>query len=423
MPELLVKEGNGPSRVVPLTKTQPVMIGSLEFNEIVVPGDNIPAVVCRVSWSGSGFEITVAGAPSVSVNGRNVSRAELSTGDVIAIGSLVIRYEDGAAPNNQAMPGKASEKPNASVSKSPPSKSPAPQPVIIEELSASFSDLPSLPNRGPSSETKPERGWRSNAVRPAPLGSLKGRPGEEDLLRSPFVLGMSITVGILLIAGIVTLFLIQQRSLEREFGLAEVEFKEGRFAQAYERFHRFATDHPGAKRTSEARRFAWRSSIERELVGASPAHARAFEQLQKWILDDRDSPDFKEIRPDLQRAAERIATGSAIEAAARADAPLLGISDEATRLVERYTEDRTELTASISRIEQLRQNATRSIAKQQALEATLASMKALLGRGDSLGALAAHRQLLGRFPDLAKSVDLGKLVEEALVVEKDRVAP
>ena len=60
MPELVVVCPGIASRTLALTKTQPVMIGSLEFNEIVVPGDDVPAVVCRVTWSGSAFEVTVA---------------------------------------------------------------------------------------------------------------------------------------------------------------------------------------------------------------------------------------------------------------------------------------------------------------------------------------------------------------------------
>lgn len=94
MPELVVVCPGTANRVLELTKTHPVMIGSLEFNEIVVPGDNVPAVVCRVSWNGSAFEVTVAGAPSVSVNGADVAQSELSAGDVISIGKVAIRYQD-----------------------------------------------------------------------------------------------------------------------------------------------------------------------------------------------------------------------------------------------------------------------------------------------------------------------------------------
>ncbi|ODA32578.1 outer membrane protein assembly factor BamB family protein [Planctopirus hydrillae] len=432
MPELVVVCPGTANRVLELTKTHPVMIGSLEFNEIVVPGDNVPAVVCRVSWNGSAFEVTVAGTPSVSVNGADVARSELSAGDVITIGKVAIRYQDlqqqGTeksllAPEAQALPRKS------------PRKGQPEQPVVIieEESSTSLSDLPTLPTRdnaiasrlaaresvgspGGSSSEKPDLRQRGFKTAPA-----LARPGEEDLVRSPFVLGMAICVGLLIVAGLVTTFLIQQRSLEREFSLAELDFKEGRFSQAYEGFQKFSTNHPRAKRSQEARRYAWKAAIERELLGATPDFTQAMSHLQKWIVDDRDAEDFSSIRPDLLRAAERIATGSATASAANANAELLSISDEATRLIERYNDDRTSLTASLERLEQLRKAANRALVRKNRLDTATREIQSALKADQALKALAIHRQLMDHHPDLKKNPELNELLAEAIRLETKQV--
>ncbi|MFO0919220.1 MAG: FHA domain-containing protein [Planctomycetaceae bacterium] len=94
MPHLDVQSDDGEIERRDLSPKQPITIGSQPLNDLVLAGDEIGPVHCRIGWNKTGYEVTATGHEGVDVNGRLVQHAFLRNGDVLRIGRWDLVFQD-----------------------------------------------------------------------------------------------------------------------------------------------------------------------------------------------------------------------------------------------------------------------------------------------------------------------------------------
>ncbi|MEX0716590.1 MAG: PQQ-binding-like beta-propeller repeat protein [Planctomycetaceae bacterium] len=247
------------------------------------------------------------------------------------------------------------------------------------------------------------------------------RPGQEDVVRSPFSLGMVVTGLVLVLASATLWFVIGRDSAQIAYDAATKEMQDGRYTQAKQLFEAFAQDFPRDDRVPEARVQAGRAAIEREIGGAAPKPREGLDELKVFINDNRDQPDFAELAPDIRGYAERIAFESAKQAERTRTDELIPVLREAKAILQRYPPPEGPQTELVARIDAAEQSAIDAIEKREWSEAKLADIEKHLEATDPMAAFAVRRELLARYADLERDARVVKLLERTREVERDRV--
>ena len=354
MPALEIHHANGTVKTRELSRTQPLTIGKQPFNDICVPDDGVAAMHCRVLWNKSTFEVTAATGSGVEVNGTSVAHMRLQAGDVVRVGSVDFVYVDedsdpesheyqlrdipetvhrGNPPAEGRQP--RPQKPDGRIeSKAPPHDDPGkhrqePDSKPVDDLSlfegpvytesqaieiygdddapASLdSDIAGVKRKPVTGNREPE--GKSTAGKRGVAMSLtpRARPGEQDVLRSPLVLGLSLGGLVLVLVTGIFWFLIGREQASRLYDRAVAELNEGQYAQSIASFEMFLQQYAGHSLHRQAERGLGKALVQKEIAGATPAWKRGLEQLQTLIAHHRNDPDFAELKPVLQRHAEEI---------------------------------------------------------------------------------------------------------------------
>ncbi|MGE3315534.1 MAG: FHA domain-containing protein, partial [Planctomycetaceae bacterium] len=125
---------------------------------------------------------------------------------------------------------------------------------------------------------------------------VQARPGEEDTLRSPFVLGLSGSALALLLIGTVFYLVIGRESAQRAFDAGYNEYQQSKFTQAIELFEKFLATHPRHDLAPHARELLWQSRVEKEISGGAP----------NWKLGHQGLLDAIQANRDLEHSDDRI---------------------------------------------------------------------------------------------------------------------
>lgn len=424
-----------PSQRQELSRSEPVLVGRLEYSTIRVDENDVAPIVCRIGWSKSGFEATSANPQGVNVNGHFVPQARLSTGDRIQVGTctLVFQAEQPAANPVAAPPvhkepakphrdHKASESPPAREVRHSPKARPAPDlddgPDVPESV-----ELPAL------AENPRFQGSRINTARGADLparlkvkSTRAVRPGEQDALRSPLVLGLGGGALVLLLATAAIWFLMGREAANRLYDRGVTALGDGQFAQAIQAFDQFVERYPRNGLVSQAMIGSGKARILQEIGGAAPSWERGLEQLQDFVKQNRNSPEFSELEPTICEFAEQIAVGAAKTAEATRDELPLDWSADAQLLLERHSDPQQPPVTVLERIRVATDQARRAIVKQQTLDTALAAMSAAIEAKKPLDALRARAELLQRYPDLTTQATVQQRVKSALDQELSTIS-
>lgn len=422
-----------PSQRQELSRSEPVLVGRLEYSTIRIDENDVAPIVCRIGWSKSGFEATSANPQGVSVNGHLVAQARLSTGDLIQVGTCTLVFQaeqpaayPAAAPVHKE-PAKAPREPRVAE---PPARearhSPKARPAPVLDDGPDVPESVELPALA---ENPRFQGSRINTARGADLpAKLKvknvrsARPGEQDALRSPLVLGLGGGALVLLLATAAIWFLMGREVANRLYDRGVTALGDGQFAQAIQAFDQFVERYPRNGLVSKAMIGSGKARILQEIGGAAPSWERGLEQLQEFVKQNRNSPEFSELEPTICEYAEQIAVGAAKTAEATRDEQPLAWSADAQLLLERHSDPQQPPVTSLERIRVATDQARRAIVKQQSLDTALAAMTAAIEAKKPLDALRARAELLQRYPDLATQGAVQQHVKTALEQELSTVA-
>jgi outer membrane protein assembly factor BamB/TolA-binding protein len=244
------------------------------------------------------------------------------------------------------------------------------------------------------------------------------RPGEQEALRSPFILGMlGLTLALALAAGAIYL-VIGRESSQQEYAAATSEFDAKRYGQSADLFEKFVRDHPRDAHADEAQYRMWNARVLKEIAGASPAWKRGLEAADKYVEANRDRRDFHEHYADLGGFLTQIAMGAARSAESSKDRELLDTSSAAQVMAARYYPDGKlppELAAGIQAAITKAQDA---IVEHGRFSAKVAEIEKANADRHPMVALAARRSILALYPEVAGNARLAALLEQTLNVEK-----
>jgi len=476
MSTIEIRHPSQPAETRKLSKNQPLSIGRHNSNDICVDEDDVASMHCRISWNKQNFEVSAAHADGVDLNGTLVRHSVLKPGDLLRVGSvdIVVHSDDAGASEAEGAEQDIGLKPvtedqisalrragstsaattsgakaGDSVRTPPPRKSssrraesaseprddaprkvPPPEDSVIDlaaqdpsggiVLSRSRSaEEVELEEEKPSEESLVER-MKSRAE------ARRVRPGEEDTLRSPFVLGLAGASLALLLLAAVFYFVIGRESAQRAFDAADNELNQGKYTQAIELFEKFLSLYPRHSLADEALDKLWTARIEKEISGAAPAWKRGLDTLRDYIDASRDRPSSANRNQEFGRFALRIAVGSADSAAANPSAAakpreLLAVAEDGRKLVGRYSPEGNVPAETAEQMASAIQKAEAAITRQETFDAHVAEIEQALADRQTMPALEARLRLLALYPEFATHAKVAALLQATLDTERQLV--
>lgn len=395
MAYLEIRTASGDVTTKPLSKSQPLSIGSHASNDLRITDEGVATMHCRIGWNGNAYEVTAALPEGVDVNGTLVERASLSAGDILLVGRTDVVYQaeessdlglkplsDDEISLRRTRP--TSQKPASPGPEAPPametsgksrpgSKSPAgaPRSAKRESRQPAASKSPSAPR---SESAEPSRAGGASADEPwdpvigdespsqvihrsttfatsaaegegarrtkSPVSRIRAlwrshpaRPGEQDVLRSPFILSLGGGTLLLFFIGAIFWFIIARDTAKRQFNAAMSLVNEKSYSQAIQSFDKFLENYPRHKLTQQALEERGKAKIEMEIMGSTQSWARGMKALDEFIQYRRDDPGFSKLHKLVSQYAETIALGAARSAGETKDRSLLEISSNDRSLV------------------------------------------------------------------------------------------
>jgi outer membrane protein assembly factor BamB len=473
MLDLEIHNGSLPAETLRISRRQPICIGRHASNDICIDDTDVAPIHCRVAWNGAQFEVASANRDGVDVNGTLVRHSALKVGDVMRIGpaDLFIRQagdspvSNGPADNAAATDSQQDDSlpvfpdprssaedlslPSGEVPLSPMSqdglpaqqdfyrgvfrtnawsapdegKGPSRPPVVVPVHAKTSDAIGAILDEGDSEESNVPVAVLSG-LRPIGaqlsdrLSSKRVRPGEQEALRSPIILGMLGGTLALGLAAAAIYFVIGRESTQLEYDAATAEFDAKHYGQSAEMFQKFLAKHSGHKLAADAHYQMWNARILKEIGGGSPSWKRGLEAVEQSIEANRDRKDFREHNADLVNFLTTIALGASASAQSAADRSLLELSSAAEAMLPRYYPEGKLPSDVAARLRSAFTTAQEAIIKHDVVTASESEIDKENSAKHPMTALAARRTLLARYPEVASDPRLGKLLSQTLDVEK-----
>ena len=469
MAELELKTSDGRTERRQLSRTQPLSIGKQPVNDVVVPEDEVGSMHCRIGWTKTGYEVTAAGRGGVDLNGKLVQHALLKPGDVLRIGSMDAVFQDAAMPKDRDQERERakekvrdsgrrgrSEKKSQKSSRSKRDKDPEvlddddemslfDGEVLADSASEELfeSEDPGDPSEaaitgvvlnrmGGEGETISRGGKPVGSQQPqlatelkrtvrAAMNANRVRPGEQDVFKSPLVLGLGGGGLVVLLVTATLWFLMGRQVAQRHFDRGEAELNDSKYSQAIETFETFLEKYPKHALNPEARLRIGKAKIQREVSGATPNWQRGLEELETFINDHRNEEDFKSLQPGICGFAEQIALGAVKTAEAIKDPELIVVSADATRRLEQFSDPQQPPTAALEQIRIGAERAKAAIRKQQTFDAAFVIIDQALKDKQPIAALRERAKLLQNYPDLVNQRRVRDAMQKSIAMEKSVV--
>ncbi len=449
MPYLEVVHLTGDIDRYELSTRQPVSIGSHSSNDIVIDDESVEMMHCRISWNKTSFEVVAAAVDGVELNGTIVQRANLESGDIIRFGSIDVCFHD------SGMEGQSDDmEPEAAQAGSAPTsgaKSPAARRDMswdaLEALAGDDSDAFEEESvtedveyvdeaasfeegdegkQKLSRQTEGDEQADEGESRPAVTSKLREalrkhqkRPGQEDTIRSPLVLGLGGGAAVLLLVGATFYFMINRQTTEEAFEAAKGAYTEGKYGQADQLFEEFLIQYPTHELANSARIYRGMAQVDR-LVRTKKDYPAGLKQLREFISDFQDLEEFEDQRPFVAETARIISLDAAILAGRKKDPSLLETSKEARVIFGSYAAQDIHPQEMLSKIEQAARESQAAILKYRTTNTAVAKIEAALKNKDTATAIDSWRKLVGRYQDLRNDPKIKSLQVAVLQAERER---
>ncbi|MDB4731346.1 PQQ-binding-like beta-propeller repeat protein [bacterium] len=236
------------------------------------------------------------------------------------------------------------------------------------------------------------------------MRNQRRRPGEEDPLRSPLVLGLVGGAAALALTGLIFFFIASRQTTQQRYDQAKAVYDEGKFQNAITEFQNFIIAHPRQDLTEEAKTLMGLAKVRQQIESATPDFPEGLDQLRIFIRDNSDREDaFEALHPEIVRHARTIALEAAVTAGKRFDEELLKISSDARTILNTYAPKDSPPTETLNQIEASLRASKAMILKNSVFKEHLARMEKALSDEDPsktspLEAMKARRDLLVRYP-------------------------
>lgn len=440
MPVLEIRHRTGAIETRELSKDAPLLVGQLPSNDIHVDADGVAPVHCRISWNRKRFEVASVGPEGVQFNGETVRTSALTSGDVIRVGDVdIVLLEENrdnvlksaAATGDDAVLFDSNATLRAISEDELPVRSfhfgepPVESPPDFRATQTSARDAPA--RTSPPEERRVgmnrvvheglDLGLLAQEERQAPtsasvqaaeaaerirqsLQTSRRRPGEQDPLRSPLVIGLSVGAFLLLVSAASIWFVLTRERAQKQFELAESQLRSGQFAEAIAGFEQFLREYPGHKLAAQARAEIGTAQVEQAIAGATPAWDKGLETLQKYVESIRTNPQFQDpaspLRKFVLESTDRIASGALDAAKNLRKREPLAVSAEAVKLLILYSPSRPE--ERLAELDKAARAAERVVLRQEMFDSAIATMDSALAERQPATAFRELRRMLALHP-------------------------
>jgi len=297
-------------------------------------------------------------------------------------------------------------------SKSRPAKPPKPEAPVAAAPATPVAPAETPP---PAAIAPP----RQDKIREALRHQRRARPGEEDVFRSPVVIGLASAAVIALALAAIFYFVGFRRSVQEEFDFAKAQFTENKFPQAIEAFNLFLTKHGDHSLAPEANRLLGLAMIDDQITGAAPRFSEGLKNLKDFIAEQRDAADYAEnVQQNVAKRAGDIAVGASKAAGKVFDGSLLDIAREAKSALVTASSKETPPTELIKEIDRNIQVSGAAILKHNTNNEQFKQIEAAVAANKPLEALRLRRELLARYPDLETDKKIASITSS--ILEKER---
>jgi outer membrane protein assembly factor BamB len=297
---------------------------------------------------------------------------------------------------------------------SPQPSSPQTREALPQEPAAVTAELVITPEEAVPSDPITDR------VRAA-MRSQQRRPGEEDPLRSPLVLGLAGGAAALLLTGAIFYFIATRQTAQQAFDAAKHYFDEGNYRSSIEAMQEFLADYPRHALTVSAQRVLGQSRVRQLIDSAAPKYPEGLDQLRAFIDEQRDTEGFESLHQNLVNDAKTIALGAAVAAGKAFDPKLLDVSTQATTILKTYAPKDVPPTETLDQIDQAQRISQAAILRDDVYLEQLTAIDQALERQDPLSALQRRRDLLVRYPEFKTDQRVGERLRLSLESERNRV--
>jgi outer membrane protein assembly factor BamB len=253
------------------------------------------------------------------------------------------------------------------------------------------------------------------------LRQSRVRPGQEDTLRSPLILSLGGGTAALILIGAVFHFMINRQTTEESFNTAKQLYEEGKFAPAITALTDFLALNGQSSFANEALIYRGRAEVDRQVITAKDYPA-GLQKLRDFIDEFESSDAFELQREFVAEKGRLIALEAAQQAGVRKDESLLKTSDEARTIFSSYAAQDVKPKERIAVIEAAKRASQAEILRTRTGSEASTAINAALKKNDTLGAIAAWRNLVGRYDELRKDARIAGLLNQVLDAEKARVA-
>jgi len=257
------------------------------------------------------------------------------------------------------------------------------------------------------------------------IGSRSSRPGEQDVIRSPFVLGMGAAVLFLILAAATFWLLIGRDDSQRLYDAALKDLNDGKYAQAITLFEEFQLKYPGHDDVVFAQFAVGRARIDLEISGSIPNWKRGLERILEFIQQNRDYDEFHQQHDMLREYAEQIAIGVAQRAETAGDETAdrreqLALAKEAVKVVDRFPPggSRQALDEFHESFRAAYARAENAIIKREEFNAAISRIEDAIASRQTMAAFAARVRLIDQYADFADNRNLVELLEKTLEAEQ-----
>ncbi len=280
-----------------------------------------------------------------------------------------------------------------------------------EEPESSDLNQTSTENNAPSLKDRIRHRSSRNAV----------RPGERQVVRSPFILSLVGGSILLALVAFTFWFIIGRDTAKRHYDAAVQEMEAGKYSQAIQLFEQFIENYNKSDYADEARILLSKSFVEKEISGSTPAWSAGLEATNEFIKRHRDDADFKEIHPTLIEYSQKIALGAVDTASKTKERELLKVSKDAENILTRYSPQDAPPTEVLAKIKAGYEKAEAEILRKEVFDVAVKEIEESIKQNKSLEALAQRRHLLDRYPYYKNDRKMATVLTKILELEKKLV--
>ena len=255
------------------------------------------------------------------------------------------------------------------------------------------------------------------------LATPEVRPGEQDPLKSPLVLGLIGGCSLLVLLGFTFYFIAFRRIAETEFELAKGKLSEGKFKEGGAALQSFVEYFPKHEKTPEAKLLIGLAKIDEKIGAGGGNYAEGIKSIRDFVTSNGEEPNFETMKSEIATRAGNAALGAAVQAGKtpKVGKALLATAAEARTLFTSYSPKDAQPVEKVNQINLAIKTSDDLIRKFSINETSTAEIKQANTDKKPMEALRLRRELLAQYPEYANDKAFRTLLNESMEVERSLV--